>query len=194
MVPDGWKNQSLGDLLSLEYGDGLPQTERTGHGYAVYGSSGVIGEHSDYLIEGPGIIVGRKGTVGAVEWSQNNFWPIDTTYYVQPTEELGFRWLYWLLLHSQLDRLDASTGVPGLNRYEAYALPVPVPPLPEQRRIAEVLDAADEAIRQTERVIAKLREVKRGLLHDLLTRGLDADGNLRDPVAHPEQFKDSPLG
>jgi len=69
-----------------------------------------------------------------------------------------------------------------------------LPSLLEQRRIAEVLDAADETIRQTERVIAKLREVKRGLLHDLLTRGLDADGNLRDPVAHPEQFKNSPLG
>jgi type I restriction enzyme S subunit len=99
-----------------------------------------------------------------------------------------------MLLHSKLGRLDASTGVPGLNRYEAYAVTAPVPPLPEQRRIAEVLDAADEAIRQTERVIAKLREVKKGLLHDLLTRGLDADGNLRDPDAHPEQFKDSPLG
>ena len=73
-------------------------------------------------------------------------------------------------------------------------LSVPLPPLPEQRRIAEILDAADEAIRQTERVIAKLREVKKGLLHDLLTRGLDADGNLRDPDAHPEQFRDSPLG
>jgi type I restriction enzyme S subunit len=52
----------------------------------------------------------------------------------------------------------------------------------------------DEAIRETERVIAKLREVKRGLLHDLLTRGLDAHGHLRDPQAHPEEFKDSPLG
>lgn len=64
----------------------------------------------------------------------------------------------------------------------------------EQRCIAEVLDTADEAIRQTEAVIAKLRLMKAGLLHDLLTRGLDEQGRLRDPHRHPEQFKDSPLG
>jgi type I restriction enzyme, S subunit len=73
-------------------------------------------------------------------------------------------------------------------------LSIPLPPLPEQRRIAEILDTADAAIRETERVIAKLRQVKQGLLHDLLTRGLDAHGHLRDPAVHPEQFKDSPLG
>jgi type I restriction enzyme S subunit len=66
--------------------------------------------------------------------------------------------------------------------------------LAEQRRIAKILDTADEAIRQTERLIAKLKLVKAGLLHDLLTRGLDEHGHLRDPQAHPEQFKDSPLG
>lgn len=64
----------------------------------------------------------------------------------------------------------------------------------QQRCIADILDAADEAIRQTEAVIAKLKLMKDGLLHDLLTRGLDAHGRLRDPVAHPEQFKDSVLG
>jgi len=64
----------------------------------------------------------------------------------------------------------------------------------EQRYIAEILDTADKAIRQTERLIAKLKAVKAGLLHDLLTRGLDKHGHLRDPQAHPEQFKDSPLG
>ena len=68
------------------------------------------------------------------------------------------------------------------------------PHSPEQRRITEILDTADAAVRETERVIAKLRQVKQGLLHDLLTRGLDVHGHLRDPDAHPEQFKDSPLG
>lgn len=71
---------------------------------------------------------------------------------------------------------------------------VHAPPIPEQRRIAEILDTVDEAIQQTEAVIAKLKEMKQGLLHDLLTRGLDENGELRDPVAHPELFKDSPLG
>ena len=71
---------------------------------------------------------------------------------------------------------------------------ISLPPLPEQRRIAEVLDTVDAAIQQTEALIAKVKLMKAGLLHDLLTRGLDEHGQLRDPGAHPEQFKDSPLG
>lgn len=71
---------------------------------------------------------------------------------------------------------------------------VQLAPLAEQRRIAEILDTLDEAIRKTEQVIAKLRQMKQGLLHDLLTRGIDDNGELRDPERHPEQFKDSPLG
>jgi type I restriction enzyme S subunit len=73
-------------------------------------------------------------------------------------------------------------------------LPIPLLPLYEQRRIAEILDTADLAIRETETLIFKLEQMKTGLMHDLLTRGLDERDQLRDPDAHPEQFKDSPLG
>jgi type I restriction enzyme S subunit len=69
-----------------------------------------------------------------------------------------------------------------------------VPPLPEQHRIAEILDTLDEAIRKTGQVIANLQQMKQGLLHDLLTRGIDENGELRDPERHPELFKDSLLG
>lgn len=64
----------------------------------------------------------------------------------------------------------------------------------EQTRIAYILDTIDEAIAQTEAVIAKLKKVWAGMLHDLLSYGLDEHGQLRDPNAHPEQFKASPLG
>jgi len=76
-----------------------------------------------------------------------------------------------------------------LRRFHVFKPPTEL----EQGNIAEVLDTIDEAITRTEAVIAKLRQVRSGLLHDLLTRGLDANGELRDPIAHPEQFKDSPL-
>jgi hypothetical protein len=66
--------------------------------------------------------------------------------------------------------------------------------MPEQFRIAEILDTLDAAIREAEAVVAKLKKVKAGLLHDLLTRGLDEHGQLRDPARHPEQFQGSPLG
>lgn len=87
-----------------------------------------------------------------------------------------------------------TTSIAHLGAGRFGALVMSLPPVPEQRRIAEVLGAIDEAIRKTEQVIAKLQQMKQGLLHDLLTRGIDENGELRDPERLPENFKDSPLG
>jgi type I restriction enzyme S subunit len=88
----------------------------------------------------------------------------------------------------------SGLGVPHLFQADLKEFEVPLPSLPEQHRIAEILDTLDEAIRKTEQIIAKLQQMKQGLLHDLLTRGIDENGALRDLDRHPEQFKDSPLG
>lgn len=82
----------------------------------------------------------------------------------------------------------------GLTTSAIENLLISTPPLIEQKAIAEILDTIDNAIHATEKLIEKLKAMKKGLLHDLLTRGLDVNGNLRDPIAHPEQFKDSELG
>ncbi|MCG8417723.1 MAG: restriction endonuclease subunit S [Proteobacteria bacterium] len=88
----------------------------------------------------------------------------------------------------------SSGSMKNISQETIKGLLVIVPPCAEQRRIAEILDTLDEAIRKTEELIAKLKQVKQGLLHDLLTRGIDDNGELRDPNRHPEQFQDSPLG
>lgn len=94
----------------------------------------------------------------------------------------------WLNIHAVgQTMLNLNTSILG-------QLPADVPPLPEQRAIAAVLDTIDDAIQKTEQIIAKLQQVKQGLLHDLLTRGIDDNGELRDPERQPEQFQDSPLG
>jgi type I restriction enzyme S subunit len=189
-----WHTRKLGSVIKLEYGYGLPETARSETGFPVYGSNGIVGRHSEFLVNGPGIIVGRKGSVGEIRWSDRPFWPIDTTYYVVPHVEVELRWCFWLLQTLGLSRLYSSTGVPGLNRNDVYRITVATPPVPEQRYIAEVLDTIDETIQNTEALIDKLKAIKQGLLHDLLTRGLDENGKLRDPKTHPEQFKDSQLG
>ncbi|QIR40292.1 hypothetical protein HCG51_28650 [Tolypothrix sp. PCC 7910] len=90
--------------------------------------------------------------------------------------------------------LSTLTSQPALSMSRLRQLMIVLPPIPEQRRIAEILDTVDEAIARTSSLIIKLKQTKTGLLQDLLTRGLDEHGKLRDPQAHPEQFKDSPLG
>lgn len=90
---------------------------------------------------------------------------------------------------------DATgTTATGIQQSKLVRLPVALPLLREQQLIAEILDTVDEAIARTESLIAKLKQMKAGLLRGLLTRGLDEHGQLRDALAHPEQFKDSPMG
>ena len=114
------------------------------------------------------------------------------------TEESVPAFTVKVLQSDMVSRLATATAVgtkmPRTNWPALRALSVFAPSIEEQRRIATILDTLDESIRQTERVIEKLRRMKQGLLHDLLTRGLDAHGQLRDPQRHPEQFKDSLLG
>lgn len=104
-----------------------------------------------------------------------------------------FYHFFTAFIEVELARLGTGTTFPEVPKREFVEIQVPVPPLSTQQRIASILDAADEAIQRTEAVIAKLKLMKDGLLHDLLTRGLDAHGRLRDPIAQPELFKDSPL-
>jgi len=111
-------------------------------------------------------------------------------------DDLYSRFLYHYL-NSQFEYIQSQrtgTGVPHVPKDLTSLLYVPTPPLPEQHRIAEILDTVDETIHQTEQTIEKLQQIKQGMLDDLLTRGIDEDGNLRDPEKHPEQFLETELG
>ena len=172
-VPDGWRVVRLGDVLSLEYGKALPERARMPGNVPVVGSAGVVGEHNEALVKGPGIVIGRKGSIGRVTWISSDFCPIDTTYFVQPADGVvDLRWVYQALARDDLSRLNRATGVPGLNRDDVHAIRRPIPPLDEQRRIAAVLDAIDEAIERSQAVVAATEGLRRSLLHELLSEGL----------------------
>lgn len=147
-MSESWNETTLGDILRLEYGKALPASQRDGSGYPVLGSNGVVGLHSSPLVVGPGIVVGRKGTAGSVTWSEDNFFPIDTTYYVhlRHADSVDLRFTYLLLVHASLPTICAQTGVPGLNRDRAYKIPVRLPPLAEQRRIVDLIGTIDAHI------------------------------------------------
>lgn len=123
-IPEEWQVTTLGRILTLEYGKALKEADRHGGPVPVYGSSGVVGQHSEKLTSGPGIIVGRKGNVGSVFFCHPDFWVIDTAYYVRSDVSLYF--LYFNLLSQNFLNNDAA--VPGLNRNQAHSLPVVLPP------------------------------------------------------------------
>jgi type I restriction enzyme S subunit len=130
LVPEGWPVRRLGDEIELAYGKALKAEDRRSGNVPVYGSSGVVGAHNASLVAGPGIIVGRKGNVGSVHWSELSFFPIDTVYYVVTV--LPLHYVYFNLQCQNFLNNDAA--VPGLNRNQAYSLPLIVP-------AREVLDA-----------------------------------------------------
>lgn len=143
-----WRQVKLGELLTLEYGKPLPEKARDGKGFPVYGSNGVVGFHSEALVKGPGVVIGRKGSSGSVTFSHSDFWPIDTAYYVSVKNpaEMGIQFAHHLLVNAQLAELSAQTGVPGLSRGRAYEAQVNLPPMPTQERIVEVIGVVDNQI------------------------------------------------
>jgi type I restriction enzyme S subunit len=98
------------------------------------------------------------------------------------------------IVGEQLRERITGSNYPAVRSSDVEELEIPLPPLPEQRRIADVLDTVDAAIQETDAVIDKQEQVKTGLLQDLLTRGLDAEGRLRDPERNPEAFRETELG
>ena len=183
-LPDGWQRVRLGDVLKLEYGVSLPDRNRSPGQIPVIGSAGLVGYHDRATNDGPGIVIGRKGSIGSVTWVAKDFVPIDTTYFAVPEKgKVDLRWTFHFLNREDLSKLNRATGIPGLNRDDVYALNRPIPPLAEQRAIAAVLDSIDDAIEGAEAVIAATDGLRDALLHDLLTRGL--------PGQHTE-FRDVP--
>ncbi|HDG9105653.1 TPA: restriction endonuclease subunit S [Klebsiella pneumoniae] len=123
-IPEGWESARLSDIAILNYGKALKKTERIDGPYPVYGSGGVTGFHNNYLVTGPGIIIGRKGTIGTIYWEDSNFFPIDTVYYVVNKKDTSLYYLYYLLQTLNLPNMNTDAAVPGLNRENVYRLSV----------------------------------------------------------------------
>ena len=171
-LPTTWNCEPLGARVELAYGRGLREEDRKPGKVDVYGSNGRVGSHNVALLNGAGILVGRKGTVGAVHYAPRAFWPIDTVYYALPLVGDDQRFLYHLLDYLPLKFLNAATGVPGLSRRDAYALRGAFPPPDEQAAIARILDAVDTALERTRAAVERARELDHALLHELLEKGL----------------------
>jgi type I restriction enzyme S subunit len=128
LIPEGWTISNVGEILELAYGKGLKELNRNEGNIPVYGSGGVTGSHNDYLVQGPGIIVGRKGTVGSIYYEGGNFFPIDTVFYVIPRNNIPLSYCYFTLRNLKLNTMNTDAAVPGLNRRNVYRLRIPTVP------------------------------------------------------------------
>ncbi len=184
-LPEGWQFVSLGQILDIQYGKGLPKRLREESGsIAVYGSNGVVGQHTAAITKGPTIIIGRKGSVGEVHFCPVPCWPIDTTFYIdQFPDGLDPQYLNLFLKSQHLQRLNIHAAIPGIRRDDLYRVGVPLPypddpirSLETQRRIVARIEA----------LFAELAEARR--LHDAIRQDTEAvmEAVLAEVFPHPE--------
>ena len=136
-------------VCTLEYGASLPKKMRVDGPYPVMGSNGISGYHNEFLIRGPAIIVGRKGSAGEVVYVESDCFPIDTTYYVRPIkpEKTDILYLYHLLKTLDLTSLRGGAGIPGLNRNDVYnQFNLPLPPFEVQREIVAEIEGYQRVV------------------------------------------------
>jgi type I restriction enzyme S subunit len=163
--PSSWIEVTLGDLLHFNYGKSLPDRARSGAGFPVYGSNGVVGYHNSALTDRETLIIGRKGSVGEVHFSPGACFPIDTTYYVEQFHGMPTRYWFYQLKNLRLSELNKATAIPGLSREDAYRTKVYLTPLNEQKRIADKLDtllprvdACRDRMERVPRILKRFRQ------------------------------------
>lgn len=198
LVPLPWRSLKIGELCILGRGRVISQIELQRHpgDYPVYSSQskddGVFGYIDSFDFDGEYVTWTTDGAyAGTVFYRNGRFNCTNVCGTLQSrSDQLDMRYLA-AVLSTKTQSHVSYVGNPKLMNNIMAEVVVSIPPLSEQRAIAAVLDTVDDAIQRADQLIAKLKLIKAGLLHDLLTRGIDAEGNLRDPAAHPEQFKES---
>ena len=188
-------SKPLRDLADVYYGKSPNAVVSAESTIPIIGTGGVYGRANRAMYQGPAVVVPRKGSLGNPQFIGEPFWPADTTYAVLPKPKVDAKWLYYSLAAFDLTKLNEATGVPSINRDWLYRIKLGSDEFDGQRRIAEILSTVDEAIEQTEALIAKYQQIKAGLMHDLFTRGVTPDGHLRSTYKQaPHLYRESSLG
>ncbi|MBI0445354.1 restriction endonuclease subunit S [Deinococcus sp. DB0503] len=206
-MPGEWRTKALGDVALFEMGQAPSSrfVSDSGHGYPFLQGNAEFGARSPAsrlvcsqptkLSQVNDVLISVRAPVGEVNVSDRAYAigrGLAAIRFTHLTPDFG--WHAVRFAAPELDRVAQGSTFAAIGKTELARLQIPSPPLPEQRRIAAILDTLDRTIEGTQRVIEKLQATRQGLLHDLLTRGLDERGQLRDPERNPEQFKETELG
>ena len=179
-LPSSWIEVELNDLTVINYGKALAAGIRSAGGrIPVIGSSGKVGYHNEALVDGPCLVVGRKGAAGSVHLVPESSWPIDTAYFIQPPKDIDLVFLSYLLGTCGLGALDKSTAIPSLSRDDLYRVLVPVAPRAEQTRIVakleELLSDLDAGVAELKAAQKKLAQYRQSLLKAAVEGALTAE-------------------
>ena len=162
---DPWEQRKLGEVAPLQRGFDLPVSQMISGPYPVVMSNGVGGWHSKYAVKGPGVVTGRSGTIGGLQYIEGDFWPHNTSLWVTSFNGNEPKFIYWLYSSLNLERFGSGSGVPTLNRNDVHDQLIGVPcNIAEQRRIGAFFDRLDSLITLHQRKLELLRNIKKSML------------------------------
>ena len=165
-----WIHDKLGNIAPLQRGFDLPQSLITDGKFPVVYSNGIANHHSSYMVNGPGVVTGRSGTIGSVIYVEKSFWPHNTTLWVTNFHDNCPKFIYYLYAGLNFSRYASGSGVPTLNRNDLHQTIVAIPhEHNEQQEIATVLSISDHEIDLLEQELAQQERKKKSLMQLLLT-------------------------
>ncbi len=182
-----FNNTTFQNFVTLQRGFDLPKQDRKEGEFPIVASTSVQGYHAKYKVKPPGVITGRSGSLGFVQYLDVPFWPLNTTLWVKDFKGNDPKFAYYFLKTLSLERYNSGAGVPTLNRNHLDALDVAIPPLPTQRKIAAILSAYDDLIENNLRRIKILEEMAQNLYREWFVK-------FHFPGHEQTRFVDSPLG
>jgi type I restriction enzyme S subunit len=165
-----WRDAKLADLVFFQRGFDITQAQqRPGH-YPVISSSGITSHHDEFKAVGPGVIIGRKGTLGKIHFCASDYWPHDTTLWSKDLKGNDARFVYYFLHTLDFKRFDVGNSNPTLNRNHIHDSPICIPERPIQQGIVNILSAYDDVIENNRRRMALLEEAARQLYEEWFVR------------------------
>jgi type I restriction enzyme, S subunit len=141
-----WKTTTIGDVLTLQRGIDITRAEQRPGPIPVVSSGGIGSYHDTAAAKGPGVVIGRKGTLGKTFYLPEDYWPHDTTLWVKDFKGSHPRFVYYFFVNLDVMGLDVGSANPTLNRNHVHPLQVRWPDHCEQVRIADLLGALDDKI------------------------------------------------
>ena len=165
-IPEDWGVKTIQEVAIVKYGRSNPKTKGN---IPLIGSSGVFGTVDEALIQTPTIVIGRKGTAGAVWDIRTPSWPSDTSFYLEYKNEISQKFLFEFMSLNKLTGKNAMTTLPSIKREEIEEFLFPLPPIIEQKRISDILTEVDHKLELLRIKKTYLERIKKGLMSDLLT-------------------------
>lgn len=158
------------DFIKLNRGFDLPDSQIEDGVYPVVASTNIKAHHSTYKVNGPMVVTGRSGSLGAVQYIEGKCWPLNTTLYVKDFKNNNPRYVYYFLKTMHLEQYNAGAGVPTLNQNHLHSLKINVHEKEDQRRIASILSAYDNLIENNNKRIRLLEQMAENLYKEWFVR------------------------